>query len=100
VPACPTAIEVGARVDVLVRPDDVTITPAPAAKAILLDRVFRGAEVRYTVQLPSGLRLPCSQPSATTIPIGARVDVGIELYHVVAFPDTGKAKGGSRATAR
>jgi iron(III) transport system ATP-binding protein len=99
VPACPTAIEVGARVDVLVRPDDVTITPATAAGAILVDRVFRGAEVRYTVQLPSGLRLPCSQPSATTIPIGTHVGVGIELYHVVAFPDTGRATtAGSRAT--
>jgi iron(III) transport system ATP-binding protein len=97
VPACPTAIEVGARVDVLVRPDDVTITPAPTAGAILVDRVFRGAEVRYTVQLPSGLRLPCSQPSATTIPIGTHVGVGIELYHVVAFPDTGRATAGLRA---
>ena len=76
----------GARVDVLVRPDDLTFTPAASGSAVLVDRVFRGAEVRYTVELPSGLRLPCSQASATTTPVGTQVHVWIELHHVVAFP--------------
>jgi iron(III) transport system ATP-binding protein len=86
--ARPDGAAIGADVDVLVRPDDVTFTPTPAGSAVLVERVFRGSEVRYTVELPSGLRLPCSQPSATTIPIGTRVSVGIELHHVVAFPTT------------
>jgi len=81
---------IGAPVDVLVRPDDVTFTPSETASGLLVDRVFRGSEVRYTVQMPSGLRLPCSQPSATTTPIGTRVDVKIELDHVVAFPRDAK----------
>jgi iron(III) transport system ATP-binding protein len=84
IPRPPTSA-VGTAVDVLVRPDDVTVLPAAEARAVLVDRIFRGSEVRYTVQLPSGLRLPCSQPSATTIPVGTRVRVGIELHHVVAF---------------
>jgi iron(III) transport system ATP-binding protein len=83
--ARPEGAPVGAQVDVLVRPDDVTFTPAASGTALLVDRVFRGAEVRYTVELPSGLRLPCSQASATTTPVGTRVHVGIELHHVVAF---------------
>jgi iron(III) transport system ATP-binding protein len=78
----------GASVDVLVRPDDVTFVPSADGRAVLVERVFRGSEVRYTVELPSGLRLPCSQPSATTVPIGTRVSVGIELHHVVAFATT------------
>jgi iron(III) transport system ATP-binding protein len=73
-------------VDILVRPDDVTVVPAPAGLGVLVGRVFRGSEVRYTVELPSGLRLPCSQPSAATTAVGTRVSVGIELHHVVAFP--------------
>ena len=77
---------VGAQVDVLVRPDDVTFAPSPTGAGVLVDRVFRGSEVRYTVELASGLRLPCSQASATTISAGTRVHVGIELHHVVAFP--------------
>jgi iron(III) transport system ATP-binding protein len=80
-------------VDVLVRPDDTTFTPAPDGHAVLVDRVFRGSEVRYTVELPSGLSLPSSQASATTVPVGARVNVWIELHHVVAFPSAGSAGG-------
>jgi iron(III) transport system ATP-binding protein len=76
----------GTQVDVLVRPDDVTIVPSASGHGLLVDRVFRGSEVRYTVQLPSGVTLPCSQPSATTVAVGTRVDVAIELDHVVAFP--------------
>jgi len=82
-------IAIGTEVDVLVRPDDVMITPARDAGAVLVDRIFRGSEVRYTVQLPSGLMLPCSQPSATTVPVGTRVRVAIDLHHVVAFPRSG-----------
>jgi iron(III) transport system ATP-binding protein len=84
--ARPEGTVVGAQVDVLVRPDDVTFAPSPTGAGVLVDRVFRGSEVRYTVELASGLRLPCSQASATTISAGTRVHVGIELHHVVAFP--------------
>jgi iron(III) transport system ATP-binding protein len=83
--ARPAGAITGEKVDVLVRPDDVTFTPALSGGGRLVERIFRGAEVRYTVELPSGLRLPCSQPSATTTPVGTRVHVGIELHHVVAF---------------
>jgi iron(III) transport system ATP-binding protein len=81
----------GAAVEVLVRPDDVRVTPASSGTGVLVDRIFRGSEVRYTVQLPSGLELPCSQPSTTTTPVGTRVEVAIELHHVVAFARDGAA---------
>ena len=83
--ARPDGIASGTTVDVLVRPDDVTFVATPAGPCVLVERVFRGSEVRYTVQLPSGRRLPCSQPSAATTPVGTRVNVGLELHHVVAF---------------
>ena len=73
---------------VLVRPDDVTFVPSAAGNAVITDRVFRGAEVRYTVELASGLRLPSSQPSATTVAVGTRVRAEVHLDHVVAFPDS------------
>ena len=77
----------GAVVQVLVRPDDVAFVSSPTGNAVLVDRVFRGSEVRYTVELPSGLRLLSSQPSATTAPVGTRVRAEIRLDHVVAFAD-------------
>lgn len=36
----------GASVDVLVRPDDISFAPAPDGHGVLVDRVFRGSEVR------------------------------------------------------
>jgi iron(III) transport system ATP-binding protein len=81
------ATVVGSSVQVLVRPDDVTFTPSDGGNAVITDRVFRGAEVRYTVRLGSGFCLPSSQPSATTVAVGTRVRVEIHLDHVVAFAD-------------
>jgi iron(III) transport system ATP-binding protein len=83
------AAVVGSTVDVLVRPDDVTFTPSAGGNAVVTGRVFRGAEVRYTVTLGSGFRLPCSQPSATTVPVGTQVRAAVHLDHVVAFPARG-----------
>ena len=77
----------GSAVQILVRPDDVAFVAEPSGSARLVDRVFRGSEVRYVVELPSGRRVPSSQPSATTVPVGTRVRAEIRLDHVVAFPD-------------
>jgi iron(III) transport system ATP-binding protein len=85
--ARPAGAPLGATVDILVRPDDVGFVPEPSGPAVLVDRVFRGSEVRYVVELPSGRRLPCSQPSATTVPVGTRVRAQIRLDHVVTFPN-------------
>jgi len=84
----PRATVAGSAVHVLVRPDDVTFVPSAPGNAVITDRVFRGAEVRYTVELASGLRLPSSQPSATTVAVGTRVRAEVHLDHVVAFPAT------------
>jgi iron(III) transport system ATP-binding protein len=85
--ARPDHAEVGTAVRILVRPDDVSFVPDPAGTAVLVERVFRGSEVRYVIELPSGRRLASSQPSATTVPVGTRVRAEIRLDHVVAFPD-------------
>ena len=82
----PPRAVLGGSVHVLVRPDDVAFVAASSGNAVLVERVFRGSEVRYTIELPSGLRLPSSQPSATTVPVGTRVRAQIQLDHVVAFP--------------
>jgi iron(III) transport system ATP-binding protein len=95
-----TSVKLGTEVDVLVRPDDVSIVPSPSGTGVLLDRVFRGSEVRYTVQLPSGLTLPCSQPSATTVAVGTRVDVAVEPDHVVAFPRRAGAHSADQRRSR
>jgi iron(III) transport system ATP-binding protein len=77
---------VGAEVDVMIRPDDVTFVPAAAGDAVVVHRDFRGTETLYCLLLPGGRRLYSSQPSWATAVVGDRVRVEIRLEHVVTFP--------------
>ena len=79
-------VPAGTRVDVMIRPDDVTFVPALDGTAVVVHRDFRGTETMYCVSLPNGRRLYSSQPSWATAAVGDRVRVEIRLEHVVTFP--------------
>jgi iron(III) transport system ATP-binding protein len=76
----------GARVDVMLRPDDITFAPATDGPGTITHRHFRGSETVYCIRLPSGQRVHSSQPSASILPAGTRVRVASDLLHVVTFP--------------
>ena len=76
----------GARVRVMIRPDDVSFVPDAAGGAILLQRFFRGSETLYGLGLPSGHRVHSSQPSSATFATGLRVRPEANVLHVVTFP--------------
>src|SRR5262245_26200573 len=63
----------GARVSVMIRPDDVTFVPDPAGDAVIVGRYFRGSENLYCLGLPSGQRVHSSQLSSVAYPNGLRV---------------------------
>jgi iron(III) transport system ATP-binding protein len=63
----------GAAAEVMVRPDQVALTPDPAGTAVVLAHRFRGAADAYTLTLPSGRQLHCEQLAGEPLPIGARV---------------------------
>jgi iron(III) transport system ATP-binding protein len=76
----------GQRVKVLIRPDDVTFTCAEDGAAVIIERSFLGSETRYTLGLPSGLRVVSSQASSAEFTAGTRVRVQAHALHVVTFP--------------
>lgn len=76
----------GARVDLLLRPDDVVHDDASPLTAEICARAFRGAEFLYTLKLPSGAHLLSLVPSHHDHAIGERIGIRIEPDHVVAFP--------------
>ncbi|MBI1962135.1 MAG: ABC transporter ATP-binding protein [Candidatus Rokubacteria bacterium] len=78
--------EVGGRVRVLIRPDDVTFVPDPAGEAVITRRYFRGSETLYCLGLPSGHRVHSSQPSAAAFATGTRVRSEAHVLHVITFP--------------
>ena len=75
----------GTAVEIMIRPDDVHIAPAPHGTAQIAGRQFRGSENLYTVLLSSGQYLHSSETSTTVLPIGTPVELKLEATHVVTF---------------
>jgi iron(III) transport system ATP-binding protein len=76
----------GTEVDVLVRPDDVVIDPDGPGVAVIEERLFRGANFLYTLELPDGTRLPSLKASHEHYSPGAKVNLRADFTHLVLFP--------------
>jgi iron(III) transport system ATP-binding protein len=83
------------RVDVLVRPEYVSVVPDPAGQAVVTGRRFRGAGILYEIRLASGRRVRSRQPSTHSLPAGARVSLRAALARVAVFPPTTPASNGN-----
>ena len=75
----------GCSVDVLLRPDDIVHDDGSAVQAEVVQKAFRGAEILYTIQLPSGGRALSLVPSHHNHAIGEKIGIRVEADHVVAF---------------
>ena len=78
-------LTVGSPVDVLVRPESISIRPAVNGAAVVARASFLGATVRVVATLPDGVEVTSILPASEgyTFPPGARVD--IELMGDVLF---------------
>jgi iron(III) transport system ATP-binding protein len=85
--ACAKAI--GRKVDVLFRPDDIIPDEAGNVLARVVEKAFKGAEILYTLQLPSGSRLVSLFPSHRNHALGEEVRVRIDAQHLICFPHQG-----------
>jgi len=79
-------LEPGEKVEVMIRPDDITFVPHRDGPGVIAHREFRGSEALYCIELPSRRRLHSSQPSSSRIPPGTRVRAEAHVLHVVTFP--------------
>jgi iron(III) transport system ATP-binding protein len=75
----------GCSVDVLLRPDDVVHDDGSSVQAEVVQKAFRGAEILYTIRLPSGEHALSLVPSHHNHAIGEKIGIRIEADHVVAF---------------
>jgi iron(III) transport system ATP-binding protein len=75
----------GAKVVVMIRPDDIHIIPNEESSARILARQFRGSENVYTIGLPSGQVIHSSETSTTIYPVGTCVEVRVIATHTVLF---------------
>ncbi len=73
-------------VDLMIRPDDVTLTPDPNGNAVITDVRFLGSDVLYELELPDKTYLHSLGLSVNFIPKGIKVKFEIDLPHTVFFP--------------
>jgi iron(III) transport system ATP-binding protein len=76
----------GGEVDVLLRPDDIVHDDLAPLRARIVERVFRGADFLYTLELPSGRRVLSLVPSHHDHHVGEQIGVRLATDHVVTFP--------------
>ena len=82
-PGC--ALTTGEAVEVLLRPDDILHDDDSDQQAEVLHKAFRGADILYTLKLPSGSKVLSLVPSHHNHEIGQKIGIKLEIDHVVAF---------------
>lgn len=85
----------GDAVDVLIRPDDITHLDDAPHRAIVAAKAFKGAEILYTLELPSGCRMLSLFPSHHDHAIGEEVGFVLTQDHLVAFSPRSTPNDGS-----
>jgi len=82
----PERFTTGAPVYLLVRPDDILHDDRSDRTATVVNRVFRGADFLFTLELDNGERVLCLSPSHHDHPVGTRSGIRPEIEHLVLFP--------------
>lgn len=72
-------------VQVLLRPDDVVHDDGSTMRAEVAHKAFRGADILYTLKLPSGQRVLSLVPSHHNHAYGEKIGIRLEADHVVVF---------------
>ncbi|PLK50376.1 ABC transporter ATP-binding protein [Uliginosibacterium sp. TH139] len=73
-------------VDVLLRPDDIVHDDSSPLQAIVARKAFKGAEILYTLRLPSGAEVLSLVPSHHNHTIGQPIGIRLDVEQVVTFP--------------
>ncbi len=77
----------GCEVDILIRPDDIVYNNErnSTLQAMVMHKAFRGAEILYTLKLPSGRTVLSLISSHHNHAIGEKIGIKLEADHVVVF---------------
>jgi iron(III) transport system ATP-binding protein len=70
---------------VMIRPDDIRLTPNNTSESRIVSRQFRGSENLYTIRLRSGQIVHCSESSTTVYQEGMAVELRVSASHTVLF---------------
>lgn len=72
-------------VEVLLRPDDITLSDFNGIQATVKKKVFSGGATLYTLILPTGSAVEALLPSHRDYPLGESISIQAEVEHLIAF---------------
>jgi len=75
----------GSKVEVLIRPDDVKLSSKSDLFATVINKSFKGSEILYTLELPTGYKLLSALPSHSNHLLGESIPIKLDLHHLIAF---------------
>lgn len=74
--------------DILIRPDDITLANDGGIETQIVKKVFSGSSTIYTLRLPTGSTVESLFPSHHDYQVGDSVSVTANIEHLIAFsPD-------------
>ena len=80
--------EADTKVEILLRPDDIVPDKNGDIETTITEKAFKGAEILYTLTLPSGQSLLSLFPSHCNYEIGKKVTVRAAVDHLICFQTT------------
>ena len=91
-------LEKGTAIEVLFRPDDIVPDSDSSLNGQIIQKAFKGAEILYTLELPSGGRVLSLFPSHANHAIGEYVGIRVQADHLVVFPQSDTHMGSIEGT--
>jgi len=86
--SCQQELPEGGKVEIMVRPDNLSLTTDPEGEAIVVEKRFLGSFNQYALRFPSGAQLHAHTPSSALYPESTRLRVELRTPSVVIFPET------------
>jgi iron(III) transport system ATP-binding protein len=86
-----TELPAGTPVEVMVRPDNLLLSPDPEGNTTVVERRFLGAFNQYALRLSSGGFIHANAPSAVVYAEGDRLRVELRVACLTVFPANDKA---------
>ncbi|MFQ5924987.1 MAG: ABC transporter ATP-binding protein [Dehalococcoidia bacterium] len=83
---CEQGFPSGSQVEVMIRPDNLSLTSDPEGAAIVVDKRFLGSFNQYALRFPSGELLHAYTSSSILYPEETRLRVELKTESVAVFP--------------
>ena len=71
----PSGLTTGDKIEIMLRPTDVTITPSDFGQGVIIKKFFQGSFYLYEVALSSGATIKCSEIYLRDYELGTKVNI-------------------------